>query len=51
VQVDDLLTFRQFNKKGADDVVDVSGPLLMSSWRCFICGADQRGRRAGNGRC
>jgi coatomer subunit beta len=24
VQVDDLLTFRQFNKKGADDVVDVS---------------------------
>jgi hypothetical protein len=24
VQVDDLLTFRQFSKKSADDVIDVS---------------------------
>lgn len=24
IQVDDLLTFRQFSKKGADDIIDVS---------------------------
>jgi hypothetical protein len=26
VQIDDLLTFRQFTKKGADDVIDVCIP-------------------------
>ena len=28
VQVDDLLTFRQFSKKGADDVIDVGKPFI-----------------------
>lgn len=28
VQVDDLLMFRQFSKKGADDVFDVSAVYL-----------------------
>lgn len=28
VQCDDLLTFRQFSKKAADDVIDVSFPLM-----------------------
>lgn len=26
IQVDDLLTFRQFSKKASDDLVDVSSP-------------------------
>ena len=29
VQVDDLLTFRQFSKKAADDVIDVSSSVVL----------------------
>ena len=27
IQVDDVLTFRQFSKKAADDIIDVSVPI------------------------
>ena len=30
VQCDDLLTFRQFSKKAADDVIDVSKSLFVT---------------------
>lgn len=33
VQVDDLLTFRQFSKKTADDAIDVS-PLRSATSTC-----------------
>lgn len=33
VQVDDLLSFRQFTKKGADDAIDVS-LLSLAMWVC-----------------
>lgn len=39
VQCDDLLTFRQFSKKAADDVIDVSLFLmrtLATDTQCFL---------------
>jgi hypothetical protein len=51
VQVDDLLTFRQFSKKSADDPIDVRFLSCVSLFRhlCFV--VVRRGPREGNGHC
>lgn len=36
VQVDDLLTFRQFSKKPADDMIDVGSAHLVNANLCLI---------------
>jgi vesicle coat complex subunit len=45
IQVDDLLTFRQFSKKAAEDIVDVSDSVSTYVYMRLICTCPRRIRK------